>query len=150
MSNEIAILLSAIIGALAGYSVAMLNRKDKFKLLLFEKRLEVHQKAYSYLYKVWFDMLVDSQEERNKAKQWYIENCFYLDPQSKKSFHRFLGNIVIVGGLSTEKAKNEQIIKCEDLLEETAKNLTLGINAPWYKEEIEFLKKQISEQKDVK
>jgi len=67
--------------------LAIEEQKDKYKLAALDKRLEVHQKAYS----LWYELIYASENERGdilkKCGELWHNNCLYLGPKSRKAFH---------------------------------------------------------------
>jgi hypothetical protein len=84
----IGVIIGAIIGAAVSIYVSHRESADRFKLVALEKRLAVHQQAYS----LWRDLMfsMNSDEGGQKAyecERWWQDNCLYLDKKSSDSFH---------------------------------------------------------------
>lgn len=67
-----------------------LQRKDKYKLVAVEKRLEVHQQAFSQWCKLK-DVIHEKDVEKrgdviNTASEFYCHNCLYLEKRSREEF----------------------------------------------------------------
>jgi hypothetical protein len=126
MSDAVLVLIGtasgAIIGALATMIPSWLERKDKWRFATFEKRLEAHQKAYALCQQV--NELVhrgDDLEFEPLAKRcddWWSENCFYLDKDSRTRFRDLIGAMWF-----SSKSLNE-IRRCVD---KTCRALEKGI-----------------------
>ena len=97
---EIAILTGAIglLGPLLGVLITIhvqlkiseKERKDKFRLAALDKRLEVHQEAYT----LWSNLTkaVSKPEEREKiaheCEEFWKKNCLYLEDKAGDEFQR--------------------------------------------------------------
>ena len=75
-----------------------LERKDKYKLVAIEKRLEVHQQAYAR----WLEMKraasimdnVQRLEIINTARAFWTNNNLYLEPKTRKGFAKVIGYVI--------------------------------------------------------
>ena len=77
------------VGAFLTLLIQMYDRKDKFRLVAIDKRLQVHQEAFSIWYKlIW--VIHSSSEDRIKvtteARNFWINNCLYLERKTRKEF----------------------------------------------------------------
>lgn len=67
-----------------------LQRKDKYKLVAVEKRLEVHQQAFNQWCKLKDVIHGNDVEKRggviNNASDFYCNNCLYLEKRSREEF----------------------------------------------------------------
>lgn len=68
-----------------------LERKDKFRQVAIEKRLEAHQQALVYWYKLR-DIYHEKNEEIRKgvidtAYDFWYSNCLYLEKNTQKEFY---------------------------------------------------------------
>jgi hypothetical protein len=92
-SDALLSLISAIVGGLIATSsqawISAQDRHNQLRLAALDKRLEVHQQAYTRWRKLLFnigneetikDIIIDSQT-------WWEENCLYLDPKARKLFY---------------------------------------------------------------
>lgn len=85
-------LLGTILGGgitLSGqWFMASRQEKNQFRLAALDKRLQVHQEAYTR----WHEMLrvIDEQDQLGQAtvrsQEWWFQNCLYLDPAVRKEF----------------------------------------------------------------
>ena len=105
--------------------------KDKFKLVAIEKRLEAHQQALAYWYKMIKYVHKKNTLEKIKildeAKEFWYHNSLYLEKETRK---RFLDCINIVSSYNDklysyktsiiddikEKLKNEYMNDWNDLM----------------------------------
>ena len=71
-----------------------LERLDKYKLVAIEKRLEVAQKAFSYwltLKPIIHNRYAENRQQIiNEAKQFWNNNCLYLNKNSRLLFWRII------------------------------------------------------------
>ncbi|MDP2302502.1 MAG: hypothetical protein Q8N03_08770 [Ignavibacteria bacterium] len=67
-----------------------LERKDKYKLVAIEKRLEAHQQAYFHWEKLISVIHEKDQEKRNSlinnAREFWFSNCLYLEKTTRQEF----------------------------------------------------------------
>ncbi len=83
-------LLGVILGILATAFWNWKERKERFKVIAFEKRLEAHQLAF-YWNQTIYHSLGSGDAERirksiSEAQEWWNGNCLLLDERSQKSF----------------------------------------------------------------
>ncbi len=106
--------------------------KDKYRVMLYEKRLEAHQKAYSYsahLLRAFSDRLSDlglTKELRplfREAEDFYFSNNLYLDENSRKLFRDALSSVITC----FEEADSETIKDTRDELIKAINAITTGI-----------------------
>lgn len=77
------------------FKLAEQDRKDKFRLASIEKRLEAHQKAYSYCTKLL--MIMDSDDENeirsifNQGRDFLSNHALYLENGTRNKFVEALG-----------------------------------------------------------
>ncbi len=86
----------ALLGVIIGASIpsvfqiwtGMLNRKNQLRLAAIDKRLEVHQKAYS----LWTGLRSKAHKSEEiweyvmECQKWWDDNCLYLAPKARKAF----------------------------------------------------------------
>ena len=67
-----------------------LERKDKYKLVAIEKRLEAHQQAYFLWDKLIHVIHERDDEKRNKtmaeAREFWLQNNLYLETKTRNDF----------------------------------------------------------------
>jgi hypothetical protein len=83
-------LLGAHITAKAQLKISEKEREDRLKLAALDKRLEVHQKAYTLWHDIlWATGLPETRGETiEKCQEWWLENCLYLDKKSMEQFQK--------------------------------------------------------------
>jgi hypothetical protein len=65
------------------------EREEKYRVMLYEKRLEAHQRAFYYIQKL-NEVLNTAQNDEDiwkvtrEAREWWDSNCLYLDEESRK------------------------------------------------------------------
>ena len=90
-------LVGGLVGSLVTLSVARATRKEGLRLAAVEKRLAVHQEAYS----LWWRLLknlherVALHESVVACQEWWYQNCLYLDPASRQAFAVGCGDATI-------------------------------------------------------
>ena len=108
MSGE-AVALIGVGAALAGVVITQLanvlveKRRElaSYRVNLYAKRLEVHQRAFGWTYKLDVDLNASNPEVNaseaqqltettRSAREWWEGNALYLDPKSKAEFVYFL------------------------------------------------------------
>jgi hypothetical protein len=83
----IGVVLGALITGIFAWLIHESNRKDRFRVITFEKRLETHQVAYSWCNKL--DKVLNEgpigrvQDVSDKAREWWNSNCLLLDAASR-------------------------------------------------------------------
>jgi hypothetical protein len=119
----------ALVGVLVGVGVQELRlwreRKDKYKDMIFEKRVEAHQGAYYRCYRLQefllpYRLVKDGgikalDGELYRYKDWLNKNALYLDGVSRTKIYMFLYYAVKTG----RKYGDRQWIKNMDVREET-------------------------------
>ena len=84
------VIWGAIIGASIVWLTSRFERLDRVKLVAVEKRLEVHQKAFTILFEIEEKNDYDSDDEIKsiiiKCRKFISENLIYLDNDSKVAF----------------------------------------------------------------
>lgn len=69
-----------------------LATKDKFRLVAIDKRLETHQMALKYWYKLR-DIIHSTDEDKrkaiiNEAFEFWYSNCLYLETETRDKFYK--------------------------------------------------------------
>ncbi len=90
-SEDIAEITQKIEGVKADYSVLLeeLKSKHQMKLAAIDKRLEVHQKAFSLCWELVNKVHTeDVHSTVIKCQTWWVENCLYLEPEAREAFSK--------------------------------------------------------------
>jgi hypothetical protein len=137
-TTQIAIVVAVIsvIGTVVGASIVTLSqwfiskreRIDKFKIVALEKRLAIHQEAYT-LWTELISVLHDSEKNSEvviKCQDWWSENCLYLDSKSRDAFK----NCYMLVYHYEEYKKNNEAKETFDKIIDTGKYLAEGVNLP--------------------
>jgi hypothetical protein len=127
------------------------ERKDKYKDMIFEKRVEAHQGAYYRCYRLQefllpYRLVKDGgtkalDGEFYKYKDWLNKNALYLDGVSRIKIHMFLYYAVKTGRKYGDKQwiKNmnvkEQTLELNRNLAETLESIQKGIGVKYLPEE---------------
>jgi hypothetical protein len=124
------------------------EKKERYQVMTFEKRLEVHQQAFGWclrisnlLGKSWGDLgregntaqAMTLDELYNEANEWYFNNCLYLDDDSRRNMFAAIGIPLDRAGQLTNnvQATNEFIQQSRDTLRETMRHITKGIGSEY-------------------
>lgn len=82
-------ILGIFIGAFFTILIQMYDRKDKFRLVAIEKRLQTHQEAFSWWYKLIWAIHSPSDDRIpviSEARNFWLNNCLYLEKNTRKEF----------------------------------------------------------------
>lgn len=87
--NIVLPIATLIVGAAIPLVTLYLDRKDKFRLVAIEKRLQTHQEAFSLWYKlIW--VIHSPSDDRipviTEARNFWLNNCLYLEKNTRKEF----------------------------------------------------------------
>ncbi|MBM3156819.1 MAG: hypothetical protein FJ004_05990 [Chloroflexi bacterium] len=64
------------------------EKQEKYRVMLYEKRLEIHQQAFTWLRKLAAVTMASDTEKReviSKVDEWWNSNCLYLDDESREA-----------------------------------------------------------------
>lgn len=82
-------LIGILLGIAATSFFKWIDRKERFKVMTFEKRLAVHQRAHYWNQRIYHELsLRDAnmlRETVSEAQEWWNDNCLLLDDKSRKS-----------------------------------------------------------------
>ncbi|MHB8337648.1 MAG: hypothetical protein ACYC49_09365 [Ignavibacteriaceae bacterium] len=94
--NALLPLLGIFVGAFITLLIQMYDRKDKFRLVAIEKRLSIHQKAFS----LWMDLALsihNTPEERENiladCLKFIKNNNLYLNQASNQAFGKTITEV---------------------------------------------------------
>jgi hypothetical protein len=127
------------------------ERKERYQIMTFERRLEVHQQAFGWclrisdsLGKSYGDLganvnamlAVDLDKLYNEANEWYFNHCLYLDDDSRRDMFTAIGLPLERAEQLTNnvKATNEFIQQARNTLRETMRYVTKGIGSEYLPE----------------
>lgn len=84
---------ATVIGVIVQARVSGQEIRARYRLAAIEKRLEVHQEAYSR----WIEIQWSLHDAKIgnlviEAQDWWTKNCLYLDPESRDAFWKALIN----------------------------------------------------------
>lgn len=77
-----------LVGVLASLITARATRRDNLRLAAVDKRLAVHQEAFS----LWSKLMSNLHQPDHlneivvECERWWKSNCLYLDPKSRRLF----------------------------------------------------------------
>jgi len=87
-----AIAVAVVFGTLLGVSIGEFRqwreRRERYQLMTFEKRLEAHQRAFYWCHKLNVVLNRKDPKEIHKiadeAREWWDDNCLFLDQNSRQ------------------------------------------------------------------
>ncbi len=108
--------LLALLGALLGTYFAnwrfLLESKYKFALAAIDKKLDVHQKAFSLSNEMRINLSADTErrsEITKEADKFFYENCLFLSDKARKPFIDAVRDFSTYGqGLSVMKYEKDE------------------------------------------
>lgn len=125
-----------------------IERKGKYQVITFEKRLELHQQAFAWCMKIsnllgqsYGDVssevatiqAMELNKLYNEANDWWGSNCLYLDDDSRLSMFTAIGLPLdraeqLIGD---KQATNEFRQEARDTLKKTIRYITKGIGSEY-------------------
>lgn len=83
--------LVGFFGVILGVGIQEFRRwresKEVYQHMVFQKRLETHQKAFEWCQKLSLELSRSEADQIHKVaikfRDWWNANCFYLDPKSR-------------------------------------------------------------------
>ena len=88
--NALLSLLGIFVGAFITLFVQRYDQRTKFRLVSIEKRLQAHQEAYSFWYRLALTINTSDQERikvTSEARDFWINNCLYLEKNTREEFN---------------------------------------------------------------
>lgn len=124
------------------WRISIREQNIKFKLVALDKRLAVHQEAYTLWFELFHIVVSGGLDEEkidafNKTKEWWSKNCLYLDDKSELEFRNCFVNFVQYYKI-TEKEEKDKIIK---QIKDTGKFIKKGIGLPYLGDEEKIIQK---------
>ena len=97
MPEWIVALISVVLGAGIIEFRHWRDSREQFRVMTFEKRLQTHQEALSYCYKLYHSIFSRKDEgEKNKTVnevgKWWEDNCLLLDEKSRRKMLDLVGD----------------------------------------------------------
>ena len=144
------VVLGSLITSFTTISSSTQNRKHQLRLAAIDKRLEVHQKAYSIWrqmrYKYHYPDQMDSF--KNDFEQFWDNNCLYLAPKARKAiwdgYHDALECSYLIeersitkGDIPRVREINDQLLKNSKKIKLVGEAITNGVELPVINEELE-------------
>ena len=128
-------LSGVLIGFVGSWFIAKKERITQFRLAALEKRLAVHQEAYTLWTELYWSLNKpeDIGSIAHKCQEWWYRNCLYLDPESRKSFKEGLVLANNLLPLSPGRMTPEEVESRKISIERIRKVLELlvqGVNLP--------------------
>lgn len=106
--------LGAAISQFTQWSMFKREETAKFRLAALDKRLEVHQKAYT-LWQELMSSLYDDDRRPNaitECETFLMNNCLYIDEKARTPCHSAIYNAILVGqtGHAMDRDERAQIL----------------------------------------
>ncbi len=87
--------VSGLLGVVIGLGYSQLarwqERKERFQVMTFEKRLEAYQKAYYWCYSlhssIGINIATVTHRIADEALEWCKSSCLYLDEETRKEMY---------------------------------------------------------------
>ena len=123
--------LGASISQFALWSISKQEAFDKFRLAALDKRLEVHQQAFT----LWRELMWSTNEERKlseeirKCQLFWKENCLYLDPKSRSSCLSAV-NLAAIFNMERDHVKSKERIEIMEEIRNALEDLEIGVGLP--------------------
>jgi hypothetical protein len=118
MVNAIFALLGTLIGALISTATQIIltrqQIKNQFCLAAIEKRLEAHQTAYELCFKLrsnTHSQLPQKQLLLAEYNQWWLKNCIYLGPKSRKALDNLFREYSLYDPNEHDNAKMQRLVE---------------------------------------
>jgi hypothetical protein len=87
---------------------------NKLKMAALDKRLQVHQEAYSLWQRLVMNSHIQSQDEFKtfsaECEYWWFNNCLYLEGDVRKSFYDLLQTAEIFNRIRHKQIDKNEII----------------------------------------
>ena len=134
-------LLGVILGITASALWQWTEHEERYREMMFEKRLSVHQEAFVLTSEiaekcnlVVIGKRMPSQDELNsdlrEMSTWWRANCLYLDRASRKSFINLISGVRIYA----QSYDHKEAEKCLDLAQITGRKIVEGIGEEYLPE----------------
>jgi hypothetical protein len=79
--------LLTVVGFWIKWYLRRREQYDRYRTASIEKRLQCHQQAFALTYEIQKGATKEKHQNIfNKCHQWWSENTFYLEPQTRKAF----------------------------------------------------------------
>lgn len=111
------------------------ERKERFRIMTFDKRLEAHQKAYYWWNELNRVLNIGDADEIHKiaseAREWWNGSCLFLDTNSRRDMVRLinLSHMYANGNKTAQEHIWDYVIKA-------SKAIVLGIGFEYLPEEL--------------
>jgi hypothetical protein len=84
-----AMLIGVVIAIVATAIWNLIDRRERLRVMTFEKRLKVHQEAFSWNQRAYHALnsrnVKDIRDIAQKGRDWWNDNSLFLDARSRKS-----------------------------------------------------------------
>ena len=131
----IGVIIGSAVSSITSIAISKQSRKGQLAVASLEKRLEVHQAAYS----IWRDLISSVHDDEKlgeiliKAQDWWERHCLYLDPESREAFKACIFSADIHKDLLREPRSKESIANIKEnwsTIMKPGKTLVEGVYLP--------------------
>lgn len=111
------IAVAVVVGTLLGAGIQEFRRwrerRERYQVMTFPKRLEAHQQAFSWCHKLYLELSHHNTKEIHRvaqeARAWWNANCFFLDANSRRKMIPLLNAAhVYADGIESGRPGNVQ------------------------------------------
>lgn len=121
------ICIGAFITLLAQY----FDRKDKYRMIAIEKRLQAHQDAFYQWYKLKNAIHLQDDDKREEiiteANDYFFKNALYLENETREEFYRTIKRVTFYPSYLENWKSSRQVEEKEKAYKELMENW----NAIW-------------------
>jgi len=125
--------LITLLGLFIKWNFSRQEKLDNYRTATIDKRLETHQKAFALILEMQKGATPEKYENTfNKIHQWWSENNFFLEPQSRSVFQECYWDLLNFKKNSSDGKKIEkQLNFFKNRIPSTQKILSEEIGLTW-------------------
>jgi len=127
-SGFLGVLFGAIITGAFQYWVSSEERKSSLRMAALEKRLAVHQEAYS----LWIELKFSQDRLKVAAhcQEWWDKNCLYLSQDAREAFRKAYFAAFSHQMLTEQRGPVEDIKKESKVIDAAGEAIVRGASLP--------------------
>jgi hypothetical protein len=136
--EESVVAFIGFLGVILGVGIQEFRRwresKEVYYRMIFQKRLEVHQKAVELCHNLYTALNIDSaktQEATNDFQDWLAANCLYLDSNSRKAIRSLIGYARLYAQTQKRREPSVEAEKVWTQWEKTIEILARGVGVKY-------------------
>lgn len=113
------------------WSMFKQEETGKFRLAAVDKRLEVHQKAFT----LWRELMWSVNDEKRlseaipQCQHFWKENCLYLDPKSRNSCLMAV-NYAVLFNMDRDQQEAKERTELMEVIRRSLEDLETGVGLP--------------------